>query len=260
MMIAKPAVPAKSIPELMRRNRATLKQFAVANPGEALFLGFVQHRLLLLIDIISLLGCFAAIIAMVVASVMREWQWAGGSLATAVGLGIIAKIRWMQEARAHTAHNKEARCCLGALVQANSDLFNELNKEARWGFMVVDPENKLEEEPERLMHLAQSLFAMKALEIETPPELEELVAEIRDEVVRNPKRRPIPAKLIGVEGVLALDVFFKPKALPKGYLHQELWPVMYSAATDKVPFQPLTADLWWSEVHDQLLGEVELSL
>ncbi len=256
MLIAKFEESAKSVAELMKRIRATHVQFVDANLDTYLYPenGPSYARIMVLLAAYAVSAL--ALIGLFVFAKMKMPVVALICLAAALVSGFYVRLHEAEDRRRCQADNRKAKTCLGALVQANDDLFDPDNEEVRWSSMVVALGPELDQDPKRLVQFANDLFAMKVKDLPTPPELEELVSEIRAEIPDVQKRHVIPKKFVGVDGVLAVDVLIPPSFLPHGYVHQRLWPLMFHEGDDGIQFEPVHHEKWWHADYDEMLASV----
>ena len=143
---------------------------------------------------------------------------------------------------------------LGALVQANSDLFNESNELEYFGCQVVTADEDLVEDPWPMVELAHDLFANAKEGVEpVPEELRDIVEEIRSERPRPDLRRPIPEGLLGNDRTWLMHTLFAPADLPRGRVERSLWPVLHHETLHELAPRVPHRELWWTPEIDRLL-------
>jgi hypothetical protein len=254
MLVAKPEKRAESIGELMVRIRAILKQFPDVNPGHYLIRDHdpnTRPMVLLVVYVVMLV----AFVGMVITGGMKLPIAALICAAVAGVSWLYSKHHEKVDRRMCRADNRKLHVRYGALVMANSDLFNQENDEPRWCVMLVTADRRHELEPGPLHHFASKLFEMKTGDIETPDDLKELVEKLRDEGVEHPAPlRQVPERYSLGPDVFMTDVFIEPGGTPYGYVDRRSWPLMFHEEDRDIPMQPIPHLLWWEPKHDYAFG------
>lgn len=257
MLVARPQSPPRDVTQWIARVRAVMRQFADVNadtyyfpengPSAKRYWALFGSYMLILFGLggTAVLGAMKLFIPALIA------------LALALLGKLYSRHHEKVDRERCRADNEKVRIGLGAIVQANSILWNENNTEKSWALMLVTTDPAAEVEHEKLNGFADALFRMKERELETPPDLVDIVERIREETVHFRVRVPLPERYLGKHVVLA-DIYVRPKHLPYGYLDQRLWPVSWHATDEDFPHVPLERQFWWTPEVEQMLDEAEM--
>lgn len=255
MLIAKTSRSHDSPAELIRDLTARVRQAAEVSKSESLFPGF---DIGLTRQLVSLAAMIGSVLCWLVVLFGGSWfgseAWRFGFAGLALLLGLYNRIDDRAQKRLIGRQNQDARIGLGALVQANDDLFDPNNEQAQFGLAIVTTDPELQAEPVRLIEMAASLFAWAKEGVEPVPEsLREVVLHTRDERVRFEDRVRLPREWAGNDETWLFDLFMDPELLPVGCIDRRLWPVLFTQEDWSIPPMVAGKELWWDPESDLLM-------
>ena len=255
MLIAKSDRPAANPRELIVELEAKVRQFAETNKDEIIFPGYarsVTHHAIGLASLIASLLLWLAFFfwRVLTDSEAVRFGFVGGALL----FGLFNRLDDRQVKKRVKRYNEGARVGLGGLVQANEALFSSKNKQAAFGLAIVTMDPDLQARPERLLEMADYLYALAKEGLEPVPEyLKEVVELTRGELVDFENRVRLPRELTGNDDTWLFDLLFYPSRLPHGVVDRRLWPVIFHQDDVRVGPQVPHQDLWWKPEVDRFL-------
>ncbi len=250
MLIAKSDRPAETLSELIREVRGRVQQFADSHADEVILPGHETGFLRLLVGIGSLIASALLWVGVVF---LDSGALRFGCAGLALLFGLYNRIDDRLQKKRIKRFNAGAKVGLGGLVQANDALFERENEDPLWGLAVVTMDEELQAQPERLMQLAEYIYALAKEGLEPVPDfLQEVVARTRSEKVHFEDPVLLPREFTGNDDTWLYDLLFLPEHLPRGCVARSLWPVIFHADEAEVGAQVPSKDFWWNQDVDHL--------
>lgn len=136
---------------------------------------------------------------------------------------------------------ERGQVCWGALVQANSILFDPANRLTCPANVVYSAEPFFDGRQALLAGMARGLFAQKG-STRADRELQAFVDAVTDEMARV-LRRELPPSYTGGRSVCFATCFIQPAHLPFGFLNRPTFPVLVHP--DETPAMMLLPSRFW---------------